>query len=210
MLLALAAVAAVVNWVGVWREDLRLVYVAKPATLALLVGAAATLTPDDPAVRGWFVAGLVLSLAGDVFLMLPEDVGLPVPPFLLGLGSFLLGHVAYIVGMASDHDSWALTLAAVVVVAALLAAIAPRVLAGVAAKDPGLKGPVLAYMGVISVMVVAAGGRGVVAGIVGALLFYASDATLAWNRFYGPRRTWHLAVMVTYHLAQAGLVVSLL
>ena len=42
--------------------------------------------------------------------------------------------------------------------------------------------------------------------IGGAVLFYVSDATLAWNRFLEPRRFGPLAVMVTYHLAQAGLV----
>lgn len=210
VLLGLAALAAVANWIGVWRDDRRLVYGAKPATLALLVGAAVALTPDDGTVRAWFVAGLVLSLAGDVFLMLPEDVDRPVPPFLLGLGAFLLGHVAYIVGMVGDHQSWPLTLVGVVAVAIALAVVAPRVLAGVGEQDPALRAPVLAYMGVISVMVVAAFGRTVPVGIAGALLFYASDATLAWNRFFGPRRSWRLAVMVTYHLGQAGLVLSLL
>ena len=42
--------------------------------------------------------------------------------------------------------------------------------------------------------------------VVGALLFYASDATLAWNRFVAPMRFGPVAVMVTYHPAQAGLV----
>jgi len=209
VLLAVAAVAAVVNWVGVWRDDQRLVYGAKPATLALLIGAALALHPDDGTVRAWFVAGLVLSLAGDVFLMLPEDTSTPLPPFLLGLGSFLLGHVAYIAGLAGDHRSWTATGAGVVLVLGALAVIAPRVLAGVRERDSALRGPVLAYMAVISVMVVAAFGRTVAAGVVGALLFYASDATLAWNRFFGPRRSWRLAVMVTYHLGQAGLVLSL-
>lgn len=210
VLLGLAAVAAVANWVAVGRDDQRTIYVAKPATLALLVAAAVALTPEDGTVRAWFVAGLVLSLAGDVFLMVPEENRLPVDPFLLGLGSFLLGHVAYIVGMATDHASWPLTAVGVVVVAAALAAVAPRIVAGVGAQEPGLRGPVLAYMGVISLMVVAAFGRSVPLGIAGAALFYASDAILAWNRVYGPRRWWRVAVMVTYHLAQVGLVLSLL
>lgn len=210
VLLGLAAVAAVVNWIGVARDDRRLVYGAKPATLALLVGAAVALTPDDGTVRAWFVAGLVLSLAGDVFLMLPEDAPLPVPPFLCGLGSFLLGHVAFVVGMALDHRSWLLTGVGTVVVLVAMTVIAPRILTGVAEHDPALRGPVMAYMAVISVMVVAAFGRAVPVGVFGALSFYASDATLAANRFFGPRRSWQVAVMVTYHLAQAGLVLSLL
>ena len=104
-LLLHAAPVALVNWVGVARDDRRLVWAAKPTTLVLLVLAALVLDAEDPTVRVWFVIGLVLSLAGDVFLMLPDDTDLPVPPFLLGLGAFLLGHVAYVVGMASDLDS---------------------------------------------------------------------------------------------------------
>ena len=61
----------------------------------------------------------------------------------------------------------------------------------------------------ISGMVVAAFGRASVAAVTGALLFYASDATLAWNRFVEGRRRGRLAVMVTYHLGQLGLVLSL-
>ena len=45
---------------------------------------------------------------------------------------------------------------------------------------------------------------------VGAALFVASDAMIAWNRFVAPFRAADLGIMVTYHLGQAGLVLSLL
>ena len=64
-------------------------------------------------------------------------------------------------------------------------------------------------MAVISTMGVAAFGRAVVIGIIGALLFMTSDTILAINRFVRPSRVLRVAVMVTYHLAQAALVVSL-
>lgn len=210
VLLALAAPVALANWVGVARDDRRLVWAAKPTTLVLLVLAAVALDADDPTVRLWFVVGLVLSLAGDVLLMLPEETDLPLPPFLLGLGAFLLGHVAYVVGMASDLDSWAFMAIGLMVVAAAGGVVAPRIVAGVRVAAPDLVVPVLAYMAVISTMVVFSFGRGVALGIVGALLFYCSDAILAWNRFVSPSRTLQIAVMVTYHLAQLGLVLSLI
>ncbi len=211
VLLVLAAVAAVADWVATGRDDRRARLVTKPLTLVLLIGVAATLDADDTTVQAWFLAGLALSLAGDVFLLLPDERRLgPVPPFLAGLGAFLLGHVAYIVGMATDHRSWPLTALGALVVAIGLAVIAPRLVAGVAGTEPGLRGPVVGYMVVISLMVVAAFGRAVPLGIAGALAFYASDATLGWNRFVRPSRAAQVAVMVTYHLAQAGLVVSLL
>lgn len=205
-----AAVPAVVNWVAVDRDLRTTVYVVKPLTMILLIGAALALEPTDEAVRAWFVAALVLSLAGDVFLMLPEERKLPVDAFLLGLGSFLLGHIAYVVGMAVDHRSWAMTAVGVAVVAAGVGAVAPRILRGVGEQAPAMKAPVMAYIAVISTMGVAAFGRTVVIGIVGALLFLASDSILAVNRFVSPGRGLRLAVMVTYHLAQAALVVSLL
>lgn len=209
-LLVLAAPVAVVNWVGVARDDRRLVVAAKPTTLVLLVLAALAIDAEDPTVRLWFVLGLLLSLAGDVFLMLPEETELPLPPFLLGLASFLLGHIAYVVGMAGDLDSWAFVAIGLLVVLAAGGVVAPRIVAGVRTTSPELVVPVLAYMAVISTMVVFSFGRGAAFGIVGALLFYASDATLAWNRFVTPSRTFQIAVMVTYHLAQLGLVLSLL
>jgi uncharacterized membrane protein YhhN len=46
--------------------------------------------------------------------------------------------------------------------------------------------------------------------IVGALLFVASDSLIAETRFVGPRTGGAVAIMVTYHFAQAGLVLSLL
>jgi hypothetical protein len=44
---------------------------------------------------------------------------------------------------------------------------------------------------------------------VGASLFFASDALIAWNRFVIPVRWAPVAIMVTYHVGQAGLVTSL-
>ena len=93
---------------------------------------------------------------------------------------------------------------------ALLAVVGPRGVAGARRHDAALAGPVVVYMVVISAMVVAAFGSTIAVAVAGALLFYASDATLAWNRFVQPFRWGNLAVMVTYHLGQAGLALSLL
>lgn len=58
-------------------------------------------------------------------------------------------------------------------------------------------------------MVVAALGAGPLLAAVGALLFFASDSILAWRRFVTPLRWGGVAVMGTYHLAQACLLLSL-
>jgi uncharacterized membrane protein YhhN len=204
LLLALALVAAVGDWIAVHQEAKGLEYVCKPLTMVLLIGAAVALDPQDPTVRAWFVVALVLCLAGDVFLMLPDD------RFVFGLGAFLLGHIAYIVGMHVEGVDGARFLVGIVLVMAVLAVIGTAILRGVrAGPDPGLAGPVVAYMFVISAMVASAIGAGNAAAIVGASLFYVSDALIAWNRFLRATPHAHVAIMVTYHLAQVGLVLSL-
>jgi uncharacterized membrane protein YhhN len=59
-------------------------------------------------------------------------------------------------------------------------------------------------------MVVAAVGTARPAAIVGALLFYASDACIGWSRFVREFPRHRLVIMITYHLGQIGLVLSLL
>ncbi len=90
-LLALTVVVGAVDWFAVHTERKPLEYVAKPATMLPLIGAALALDPAVPAMRPWFVAALVCSLAGDVFLMLPK----PEQFFVPGLASFLVGHVLF-------------------------------------------------------------------------------------------------------------------
>ena len=67
----------------------------------------------------------------------------------------------------------------------------------------------LAYVGAIGAMVATAVGTTVALAIVGAGLFYVSDAVIGETRFVRPRPWGTLAVIVTYHLALAGLVLSL-
>ena len=141
VLLALALAAAAVDWIAVHQEQKALEYLCKPLTLVLLIACALALDPADAAVRAWFVAALVLSLAGDVFLMLPKDL------FVLGLGSFLLGHLAYIVGMHVDGVDGLRFLIGIVIVMAVLAVIGTRDPARrPGGARPGLAGPVVAYM----------------------------------------------------------------
>ena len=72
-----------------------------------------------------------------------------------------------------------------------------------------LAAPVSAYMVAISAMVVGAFGTGDGLAIVGALSFYASDSLIGWGRFVKSYDWGRLAVMVTYHVGQALLVLSL-
>ena len=65
-------------------------------------------------------------------------------------------------------------------------------------------------MVVISAMAVGAIGGGNEVAIAGALIFMASDSLIAETRFV-KERAWHsVGIMVTYHLALAGLALSIL
>jgi uncharacterized membrane protein YhhN len=203
VLLAIAAVCAVIDWVAVHHDHRPVEYVFKPLTLVALTATAVALDPFDSTVRTWFVVALVLSLVGDVFLMLPDD------RFVPGLVSFLSAHVAYIVGMILAGLDPLAVIAGVLIVAAAGVVVGQRVLAGVRRTAPGMLGPVVVYMVVISAMVVGAVGTGRALAIAGALSFYASDSLIAWGRFVKAHDWGRLAVMVTYHVGQALLVLSL-
>jgi uncharacterized membrane protein YhhN len=203
VLLAVAAVAAVANWVAVARSAKAVEYVAKPLTLTALVGVALALDPQDGTVRTWFVVALVASLAGDVFLMLPRDL------FVAGLGAFLVAHVAYTGGLVAAGIDAAWLVVGVAAVAVAVAGIGPPLVRGVRRTAPELVVPVVAYVVVISTMVAAAVGTGDGTAAAGAVLFYASDALIGLTRFVRAHPRGNLAVMVTYHLGQALLVLSL-
>jgi uncharacterized membrane protein YhhN len=204
-LLVVAAGFAVLDWIAVARDARALEYVAKPGATLALLGVAATLDAAHPDTQAMFVAALALSLAGDVFLMLPADRLVP------GLASFLAAQILYTIGFAlhgGDADAYAL--GAVIAVALITPAALRFVRALRASGNQSLVVPVVLYMSAISAMVMSAIASGNPFAIAGALLFFASDSLIAETRFVGPRSWGPVAIMVTYHLAQAGLVLSLL
>ncbi len=202
-LLAVAAVAAVTDWVAVARRAKRVEYLAKPLTIVALIGVAVTLDPTDPATRVAFVVALALSLAGDVFLMVPRDA------FLAGLAAFLGAHVAYVVGFALTPGTVGELLVGVVVTAVVAAPLGLRLVRAVQRTAPGFGAPVVAYLVAISAMVAVAMGWANVRAVVGAWLFFASDALIGETRFIRPIERGDLAIIVTYHVGQAALVLSL-
>lgn len=193
------------NHGGPWQ---RVRYVAKPLTMLLLCAAALSLEPAAglDGRRWWFVAAILLGMAGDIFLMLPnEDL------FIGGLLSFFVGHLTYLIGFQVHGPA----LGRVIVIALLLAVVAAvigrRVLAGaVAGGHRELRVPIVAYMAVLVSMAAWAAATGNPWAVAGGLLFLASDATLSWNRFVQPSGWAPLTVIVTYHVAQICLVLSLL
>jgi uncharacterized membrane protein YhhN len=203
-----AGLFATGDWIAKARSRTALEYLCKPATLVALIAAAALLDPgvDAHTRRVWFVAALICSLTGDVLLMLPQDLFVP------GLAAFLVGHLCYLVGFWTHAPSLIAFLVSAVVVVGVVAPLGYRILTSIdrAGEPEALRIAVAAYVAVISVMLATALATGNVAAAAGAVLFVASDSMIAWDRFVARFRWAPVAIMVTYHLGQAGLVASLL
>ena len=200
--IVLIVVSAALTIAGDYIQPRRpwLIYTFKPGTTALilaLVLASGTFM-TTPYAR-WVFIGLLFSLMGDIWLMLPQD------RFLYGLASFLVAQLCYAFAFAEGASARgfgeaALALSAVgIVVLRYLWKGLPR----------GMRPPVVVYVVAILSMAALAAARalgqpsaGSSAAAIGALLFVASDATLAINRFARPFRLAQGAVWVTYFAAQ--------
>jgi len=170
-LLALLAAERRGSRTGVW--------IAKPLASAGFLWAALAAGALESGYGRAVLVALVLSFLGDVLLI-------PVArrSFLVGLVSFLLGHVAYAFAFAARGISpvWIAGALPGVALAVVLALrwLGPHV-------EPAMRAPVRAYVAVISAMVLAAAGSVGAAGqpaiLVGALAFYVSDLAVARQRF---------------------------
>lgn len=126
----------------------------------------------------WVFIGLILGMGGDVCLMWRARA-----PFLAGIISFLLGHLAYVVAFAvRGIDLLALSLTAVAGV--FVGWVVAR---WILPHAGALKAAVVAYIVVISTMVALAGGT---VGLdfswlilLGSVAFFLSDLSVARDRF---------------------------
>mgnify|MGYP001103435743 CR=1 FL=1 len=145
--LALAAVAVLVAVLAIrahYLEDRQRwqVYAFKPLATLLILALALSLSPARPDYQWAIAAGLVLSTAGDVFLMLPRD------RFVAGLASFLLAHLCYLRAFSIEVPFGAGLLLWLPFFAAggmVVALVWPGL-------KPALRGPVVVYVIVIAAM----------------------------------------------------------
>ncbi len=207
VLLAAAAVAAATDWWAIADGNRALERAAKPITMALLVGVAATVGDAPTDVRVWILVGAILGLIGDVALLGAGDAA-----FMAGLSAFAVGHAAYVVAAVLVGFQLAWALPGVVFVALLLGyRFVGETVPGARAHGGSVLGvAVMCYAFVISAMVVSAWATAVWAAAVGAMLFAISDWVLGFQRFVGPLgRHGRLGVMVPYHVGQAALIIGL-
>jgi uncharacterized membrane protein YhhN len=189
-----------------WRK---VVYLLKPGTMLLIIALAAggALSGATGSYAIWVVAGLVASVLGDIFLMLPKD------RFIYGLSAFLVAHLFYIYAfwgalpVAWDVRDLLRAPLLVLAVWALLREISTGL------RERGQKRlllPVMVYATVIGTMawraacLIGVDGLPVPTWMVvaGAGLFVLSDGLLAYNRFVRPIPHRDILVMGTYFTAQ--------
>ena len=180
----------------------------KPLTTALLLAivlaAAQYGAPVAPRYQMAVAVGLGLSLAGDVFLMVPND------RFVPGLASFLLAHVAYIVAFTTDTP-----MATAPLLFVPFAFFGLALLSQLWHRLGRLQLPVTVYVLVIVCMAGQAAGRwwslrnaASTLACVGAALFVVSDALLAGNRFGRPFHSARGLTLGSYFVAQWLIAVS--
>lgn len=178
-------------------------YIFKPLTSVLILILALSGRNEFPIYGTLISAGLVFSILGDIFLMLPED------HFLAGVGSFLVTHVLYITAFSAGLNELFWEPALPIFGLATLAILTLNRYLG------EMKLPVYFYIAVISVMAWAAWSRwmgvpgpGSLLAAWGAVLFLFSDLILALNRFHGRFRSAHALNLLSYYGAQLLIALS--
>ena len=163
----------------------------------------------SPRRRKTYLAALLFSLLGDIFLLDKEGL------FLFGIGAFLITQILFIVLVVKRSSTFSISkliasaIPFLVYLVLLMQALAPKL--------GDLFYPVLIYGSVISIFGITAlnyhlNQRNANSSILltGALLFIGSDSMIALNKFYSPHMIYPVAIMLTYALAQYLICQSML
>lgn len=205
LLIAMALASGIATIASDWRGVRRpLFYLAKPLTTVFVIALAFLSLAAAPAYRAWVLAALACCLVGDIALMFTGSRA-----FVLGLSSFLLGHLLFIAAFLSDLPHRTAPLPAWLLLAASLFLLPVAAYARWLLPRTGrLKSAVGLYLCALTAMVLAALWR---AGLepssaaawvcLGALLFAVSDAVLAWRKFVAQPWWGQPVTLLTYYLA---------
>lgn len=214
----IAFISALLDWAAVAANYKSIRYITKPSVITFLLFWLAVNNAISSSML-WFSIGLVFSLLGDIILVLPRE------PFIPALIAFLFAHISYIIGFNSPPPPINLPgiiLALIVITTGIqiFLRLAKSMSSEVVRK---LRIPILAYTLVISLMLLSAlltlvrpeppspGGWNAFHALLvsgGALLFFLSDTSLAWNKFAKHFPFANLIVMITYHLGQIGIILG--
>ncbi len=180
-------------------ESLILIFKVIPMLLIIILAA----LPKNLGVKKYqllIIIGLVFCMVGDYTLQW----------FLIGLSSFLIGHIFYIFAFLSTNERQVPTWAKIVL---LVYGVSMGVwIAGTvfSSGEVVLGIAVIAYISVILTMGWTAIRTGSKFATIGALLFISSDSYLAINKFVMPLPFSHEVIMLTYYGAQILIALSIL
>lgn len=159
------------------------------------------------------IIALLFGWLGDIFLMIEREEKW----FMLGLGSFLIGHIFYIIlyalniGNLFSFPLWGISLFIPQLGIVLLFYI------GIKGKMGDLAVPTSIY--IITIFIMSVFALLLLAGLeltpflfvyLGALLFMVSDGIIALNKFDSPIKKERVYVMMTYGLAQFFIATGIL
>ncbi len=205
-----------IEWFAAWKGYVMLNRITKPAVLISLILWFSMLDGWQSNLT-WFGFALVLSLAGDIFLLVSSNRA-----FLMGLASFMTAHFFYVLGF--NQTAFPVRWESFVLLAVILTAgftIGKVIVGGLRRKNYTRRMiiPVMVYTGVICLMLFSSlltlfkptwpGNYACIAAI-GGILFTTSDSILGYDRFVKQIRHGRFWVMLTYHLAQLSLIASVL
>jgi uncharacterized membrane protein YhhN len=199
ILTVLAIISAAIHMWGEYQGPDILIYIFKPLTMVfIIIIAVLAKSPPSRKYKYAIIAGLLFSLMGDIFLMLPMDL------FIAGLISFLIAQLIYTYAFRSGRPlrfnfiaMLCFAIYGVLIYVILL---------------PGLNGmalPVAVYIIVILTMAWQAWdqwdqlrSRWALLAFIGAVLFVISDSILALNKFREPFLAARALTLTTYFTAQ--------
>ncbi len=194
-----ALVSAVIHIRAEYLGPLYVIYIFKPLTMVFILSTAILAAKENICFYSCAViGGLLFSMAGDVFLMLPSD------QFIAGLVSFLIGHLFYIAAFSRGMKIKSSLFAGILFV--LFGILVYGILAPYLGE---MRLPVIAYLLVILAMGWRAWAkwgqtrkRPALIAFIGAVLFIVSDTILALNRFREHFEIARALNLSTYFIAQ--------
>ena len=192
------------------RDSTRGIIMTKPLLSALFILVALSVPHANQKYFGLVLAGLLFCLAGDVFLIFVLSRKL----FMVGLISFLTGHVLYSIAFFTMATSGTLAL----VIAVLCLTLSGTVAVWLRPHLGTMTIPVIAYVIIITVMVIGAASlagneqvsfNGRLLAFCGAILFYLSDILVARHRFVKRAYINRLVGLPLYYTAQFMIAYSI-
>lgn len=194
------------------KQDIKQIKELKPICstwLVVLILLSLGISNPQPLLFAGILTAMLFSLGGDVALMFQDKKKF----FMIGLVLFLLGHISYGVTftLITGFHIYDLFSAAVLVILFFGMFFLFKSGAGSMFKA------IIVYMLIISFMMNRAvstafsdvfNSKQVVCIISGAILFYASDVMLAWNKFYKPFKYNRISLFF-YYSGQALIISSL-